>query len=123
MMITIKKFLVWIILIGGFAETAACHIAVFTEANCGQTVRSSATQISLSLSALPSAGYDWYISDDTTAILPKEARDTSDASLPGAKITHVFFFYITKHDLLHLVYKRPWESEVAKSCIIQFESY
>jgi hypothetical protein len=99
---------------------------VLTEQDCGKSFALS-HHIELRLIAVPSAGYDWYFIN-----VPKHIKiekhcirelNKLNHSIVGAQIERKFFIDTTGaagNLTLAIEYKRSWEKEVAKTCVLSF---
>lgn len=97
---------------------------LLTESDCGKSFLLS-KKIEIHLSALTSAGYNWYLYDDHPEITISESS-IKPTKLIGGPVTRTFTIEpkmidnkddINKKLNLIFVYKRHWEHETIKKCI------
>lgn len=96
-----------------------------TASDIGSTVtlkRHQCLILNLSTQAA-STGYDWYLADDSTALLQQKSRlVTTTSEMPGAPAALEYVFCPLKagRGLLHLEYKRIWEKKLAPAQTLRY---
>ena len=128
-MMIIKKCLVWIIYIKLIfcINSANAMIMMLTEKDCGKTIKAYHA-MNISLPAIPSAGYDWFLEENKAITVtdggssPIDDRDVGSGEfLVGQTISRIFIIHTQLQNFtLNFIYKRPWEKEIAKKCTMKF---
>ena len=97
---------------------------------CGENIKMDIGSIvELKLNTIPGAGYQWLLKD-SSQLLQQLGADSLKFSKPesgqppvgqqGYQFLH--FKAVNKgEEIIHLVYKRIWEQEIADSCAIKVE--
>lgn len=107
-----------------FATLAACkpekEMVIGKESNGAQVEIKSGHTLVISLESNPTTGYSWGIAEVDDAILKSQGDPQFVSSRPGEKIVgaggwETFRFDARKsgQTRLKLVYRRPWEKDVA----------
>ena len=85
--------------------------------------------IEIRLEAIPGAGYQWLLKDSSKLLQLLDAdslkfsRPETKEPTPGAPGHQILHFSAVKkgEEMIQLDYKRTWEKEVMKNCIINIE--